>query len=210
MPPDWGVHGAAVLPEAALDNRLIGAVEAVILKLLRQRLMGKVVLCHDQKAGGILVNPVDNAGAQLAVDAGEPVAAVEHEGVYQRIVPVSGGRMDDDALGLVEYQHVRVLPNHVQRQIAGLDLDLAHFGQLDRVDGPGYSLVLLAQGLAVLRHRPGLQQLLRRRAGHILKRLGQKHVQTQAGRFGFQNHRIHLPKNRFRGSRQSGMRIRES
>ena len=167
-------------------------MEAVILKLLRQRLMGKVVLRHDQKAGGVLVNPVDNAGAQLAVDAGEAVATVEHQGVHQRIVPVSGGRMDDDALGLVEHQHVRVLPDHVQRQIARLDLNLAHLGQLDRIDGPSLGLVLLAQHLAVLRHRPGLQQLLRRGAGHILKRLGQKHVQAQAGRFGFQVHNSYL------------------
>ena len=43
--------------------------------------MRKVVFRNDEQSRGVLVDAVDDAGALLAADAGERVAAIVHEGV---------------------------------------------------------------------------------------------------------------------------------
>ena len=50
--------------------------KGVLFDLFGQASVGKVVLCHDQKAAGVLVDAVDNAGADDPVDAGQRVTAV--------------------------------------------------------------------------------------------------------------------------------------
>ena len=66
---DGGVHRAAVLFEAAHRHRLVHPGQGVVLKLGGQSQMGAVVFGRDNKAGGVPVNAVDNARAQLPVDA---------------------------------------------------------------------------------------------------------------------------------------------
>src|SRR6202044_1647416 len=60
--------------EVAALERLV--TPAVIGELRRQRLMRAVVLRHHHDAGGVLVEPVHDAGAALAADAGKTVAAM--------------------------------------------------------------------------------------------------------------------------------------
>ena len=79
MPPDGGVYGAGILPGTACHNAAVHPGQGVILQLRRQPLVGKIVFRNGYQAGGIPVNPVDDAGPQGPAYAGEGVPAVEQQ-----------------------------------------------------------------------------------------------------------------------------------
>ena len=68
---DGGVHGAGILLQPAHGDGLIHPGQGVILELGGQSQVGPVVLRGDDQAGGIPVDAVDNARAQLPVDSRE-------------------------------------------------------------------------------------------------------------------------------------------
>ena len=63
----------------------------MVLELLRQGQVGLVIFCRDDEAGGVPVDAVDDAGAELPVDAGEGLLTVVEQRVDQRAVRVAGG-----------------------------------------------------------------------------------------------------------------------
>ncbi len=63
----------------------------------------------DHDAGSVAVEAVDDAGAALATDAGQVVAAMGEQRVHQGAVLVAGSGVDDETRGLVEHQNVFVL-----------------------------------------------------------------------------------------------------
>ena len=69
-------HKALVLRKAAVNYRLVGALHAVHRHLLGKTDVGGIVLCHHQQAAGVLVDAVDDAGADLAANAGKAALAV--------------------------------------------------------------------------------------------------------------------------------------
>ena len=94
MAADGGGDRPLVLPQPPDGNGLVDPRQGVVLELLRQGQMGLVVLGGDQQAAGVPVDPVDDAWAQLPVDAGQGIPAVEEQGVDQGTVRVAGGRVD--------------------------------------------------------------------------------------------------------------------
>ena len=80
---------------------------------------------------------MDDAGALFPADAGERVAAVCEQRVDQRPVRVPRRGMDDEPLGLVDYDDIRVLVADLQRDRLRLDRDLADLRerQLQRISG---------------------------------------------------------------------------
>lgn len=96
-----GVHRSGIFPEGANHNGFIGAGHGVVFQLASQHGVGVVILGHRQQAGGVLVNPVDNAGAQFPVDAAQVVAQGVKQAVNQGIVAVACGRMDHQPFGLL-------------------------------------------------------------------------------------------------------------
>ena len=82
------VDGPLFIPQPPQHHRFIFPVEGVIGKLLRQCPMSAVVFCNDQKAAGVLVDAVDDAGAQFPADARKAVAAVVEQGVDQGTLDV--------------------------------------------------------------------------------------------------------------------------
>ena len=109
----------------------------MVLELRGERGVGGVVFRRDDEAGGILVDPVDDAGALFPADAGERVAAVREQRVDQRPVRVPRRGMDDESLGLVDDDDIRVLVADLQRDRLRLDRDLADLRerQLQRISG---------------------------------------------------------------------------
>ncbi len=75
MPVDRRVDGAALAARHAPDEGHVAASHrpgaAMIGKLRGQRRMRAVVLGHHHQAGGVLVEPVHDAGAFDAADAGQ-------------------------------------------------------------------------------------------------------------------------------------------
>ena len=69
VPSDGGIHSAGVFPEGAADDGFVGPGHGVVLQLACQHHMGQIVFGNRKKPGSILVDPVDDAGPQLAVDS---------------------------------------------------------------------------------------------------------------------------------------------
>ncbi len=89
--------------------------------------MGKIVLCHDQQAGGVLVNAVDDSRALFPADAREAVSAVPEQRVHQRSVRMAGGRVNHHPAGFVDHDEIPVFIDDVQRDLLGKERDLFRF-----------------------------------------------------------------------------------
>ena len=69
---------------------------------------------HEQQTAGVLVQPVDDAGAQFAADAAQVVEVVQ-ERVDERAVLVAGGGVNDHAAGLQDDGEVIILIENRER-----------------------------------------------------------------------------------------------
>jgi hypothetical protein len=141
MPVDRGIDAAALpvrqVPyegDVAAPHR---AGAAVVGELLGQRFVGLVVLGRHHQPGGILVEPVHDARAPDAADPGKADAAMGDQRVDQRAGLVAGGRMHDEALGLVDDDDVVILMDNIQRDrfAGGLGGDGLRHVDCDRIAG---------------------------------------------------------------------------
>ena len=171
-----GVDRSAVLTKAAAHDTLIGAAEGMVLKLCGEALVGKVVLRHDQKSACVHVDTVDDARALLAVNAGERVAAVVQQGVDERPVLVTGGRMHDQSLRLVHDQHVRVLVNNVQRDVLCDQCGRLDLRKRQRVDVARSGFCVFFHGPSVAGDQSLLQQPLHGASRQLRHRLREKEI----------------------------------
>ena len=126
MPVDRLVDGAGLAAGSAPRKGHVAAPHfagaAVVGELRRQRLMGAVVLGHHHQAGGVLVEPVDDAGTAHAADAGKACAAMGNQRVDQRSGLVPGGGMHHEILRLVDDDEVVVLEHDIERDILAFGL----------------------------------------------------------------------------------------
>ena len=102
----------------ALDERDVGLLDGAVLELLREGVVRGVVLRDEDDARRVAVEPVDDAGAQHAADAGE-IGAVREDRVDERAGRVAGRRMHRHAGRLVDDEHVGVLEQDVERDVLG-------------------------------------------------------------------------------------------
>lgn len=90
------------------------AIAAMAGKLLGQALMREIVLGDDEKSAGLLVQPMDDAGAFDAADTGETVAAMGEQSIDQCAGFIAGTGMDDEACWLVDDQKILVLKHNLK------------------------------------------------------------------------------------------------
>ncbi len=107
--------------------------------------MGGVGLGHHHQAGGVLVEPVHDAGPLDAADAGQAVAAMGDQRVDQRALGVAGGRMHHQARRLVDHDQRVVLVDDIERD--RLARGLGRLGRRQR-DGDGVAGFDVAGGIA--------------------------------------------------------------
>ncbi len=177
MAADMGEDRAGTLGRNALDDGQITLFRASGRELRRQGLMGGVIFCDDQAAGGVLVQAVDDAWAFHSADAGEVPAVVE-QGVYDGAVRVTGRGMHDHAAFLVDDDHVFIFIQDVQGDI--LRLGFRRF-RLRNADGDGITAgggVFRLGGRAVDQHVPAFDQVLNPGAGKLRKVGGKVLVQA--------------------------------
>ena len=113
-----------------------------------ERVIGELGLGDDHDAGGVLVQPVHDAGALLGADAAEARAAMGEQRVYQGVVGIAGGGMHDQAGGLVEHNQVGVFVENGEGNGLGLRRSRRGRGQIEQVDPAR------AHGFGRLRDRP--------------------------------------------------------
>ena len=179
--PGYGrVHGAGVLPQRAVHDALIHARKASVCQLGAERQVGEVVLGRYDKAGGVLVYTVHDARTPLPADAGEGVAAVEHQRVDQRAVRMARCGVHDHAARLIYHDDVRVLVHHVQRYILRGQLGLGRVRQRHGVHIAANGFAVLLHGLPAERHRSGREQALGLGTGQTVHKTREESVDTLA------------------------------
>ena len=88
-----------------------------------------VVLCNDQQARSLFVDPMDDPGPDSAANLREPVE-VEYQCVGQRPVRNSGARVNDQSGRLIHYNKVVVLIHDVERDLFALQIHRRRFGEI--------------------------------------------------------------------------------
>ena len=140
MAVDRRVDGAALAVRHAPDERHVAAPHrpgaAMIGELRGQRLMSAVVLGHHHQPGGVLVQPVHDAGPPDAADPGKARAAMRDQRVDQCAGLVAGGRMHHEALRLVDDDDVVVLIDDVERDILALGFGGDRLRHVDWIVSP--------------------------------------------------------------------------
>ena len=101
-----------------VDDGDVGLAEVVDGKGLGERLISTVVLSDDHDAGGIHIQPMDDAGALLATNATK-VGAMPEESIDQSTVTVAAGGVDDQSGRFVEGQKVVVFVENGKRNVLG-------------------------------------------------------------------------------------------
>ena len=86
-------------------------------ELLRDTPVGSIIFADNDTAGGVLVDAVDDPGTKNAVDPGQTPLAMIHDRVDKGTGVMTGGRVNDHILGLIDHQDVIVLIQDVQRNI---------------------------------------------------------------------------------------------
>src|SRR5271165_268214 len=121
--------------EAAPDERQIFALErsaaAVIGEEIGEASMSGVGLGDDQKAGRVLVEPMDDSRTFDPADAREAPSAMMDERIDQRAPRVAGRRMNDETGRLVDHNEMLVLIDDVERQVLAEQRRLLGFRRLE-------------------------------------------------------------------------------
>ena len=125
LPPCWNAPREC---HVAAPQR---AGPAMIGELRAQRLMGRIVLGRDHQAGGVLVEPMHDAGPPDAADAGKACATVRDQRIDQRPGFVARRGMDDQPLRLVDDDEVVILVDNIERDGLAFRFGRARRGHVD-------------------------------------------------------------------------------
>ena len=101
---DFSVEG-----NDAVGHGTVDAADGMGLELLYQMVLCSRCFGYDHQAAGVFVEPVHNASARN----GGQIGTVGKQTVEQGAAPVAGGGVDDEAGGLVQYNHVVVFKDDV-------------------------------------------------------------------------------------------------
>jgi hypothetical protein len=105
--------------EATVEEGEVTFFYQAAAELVGQVEMGLVVLGDEDDTGGVLVEAVDDTGAQGAAHGGEASIVME-KSVDQRAAGPAGAGMDDEAGGLVDGDKVVIFIKNVEGNIFGL------------------------------------------------------------------------------------------
>ena len=191
----------------APDDREVAAADRPLHELPRERRVRRVVLRHDEQAGGVLVEAVDDAGAHgdvagvgrgrrrrreadvlvvgllvFILERDGLAADVVQERVDERAGAVAVGRVDDHPGGLVDDQEVVVFVDHIERDRLGAGFDRRRSAEaaLDPVAGGDGRRDLRLDG-AVDGHAAVLDPALDLRARRVREFFCEVHVEPLPG-----------------------------
>lgn len=110
----------------------VGPLNRVVCELGGKPLVRAIGLGNDEKAGGVLVDAVDDARAGDTADARKLAAAMVEQGIDQSSVGIACSGMDDEPGGLVDHDQVLVLVDDVEWQVLGDGLGRRGFGHINQ------------------------------------------------------------------------------
>ncbi len=145
--------------------------------------MGRVVFGGHDEAGGVFVQPMHDARAELAVDARKPLR-VEQEGVHQRARLVARRRVGHQAFLLVHHQNISVLVDDVKGNVLGLCLDFAYFWKAHQHFASRFQLGARPGGRPVHQHLPRFDQFFKEAPASSGESLRQIFIQPDCALLG--------------------------
>ena len=75
--------------------------------------MGKIIFAYDQNSGGVHIDPVDDPRTHNTVNTGKLILAMGHQSIDQGSRVMSGCRMHNHSLRLIDQDHILVLIKNV-------------------------------------------------------------------------------------------------
>jgi uncharacterized protein DUF6476 len=168
------------------DDRLVKpfepAVTAMSGKQLGQALMGVVRLGDDEQSRGVLVEPMDDAGATNAAYPRQAIAAMSNQCVDERSGFMAGGGVNHKSCRLVDNDQMGILIDHFEGNRFGLRCRILDGRDGYRYFGTGFDLVArLNYGLAVHPHMAFGDKALKARAADIIEALAQNAIEALTG-----------------------------
>src|SRR6266516_3485883 len=97
-------------------NRRIHAFDGASFDCARQSAVREIGLRHYQQSGRVAIEPVHDPGAPFGASPRE-LGAPPHQHIHERVVPVTGPRMNHETGGLVEHGEVLVLVDEPQLRV---------------------------------------------------------------------------------------------
>ena len=169
--------------------------------LLAQSLMGGIILGHHQQTTGVLVDAMNNAGADGAADTGQTACAVIQKRVDQGTVRIAGGRMHHHPFRFVDDQKMVILEHNIQRNVLGLGFDGLRVRQRYQNGIPCHHFVFLVHRLTIAQYSSLFHQRLQGTAGKLPAAAGKPAVHPLAGilRRGDKLKRLHRSVHSERG-----------
>ena len=147
---DGEVDGGVVFGDVAVDEGDVGFGDLALGEHLAELAVGAVVLGDEDDAAGLLVEAVDDAGAEVAADVGE-IGEVEEEGVDEGaavagVVGGAGAGVDHHAGGFVDDGEVLVFVEDVEGDVLGDGVERGRVGGAFDLDGLAAVEFLLGLG----------------------------------------------------------------
>ena len=116
VPTDGGLDFSVRHAGDSIDEGEVGFIDIPGGELIGKRAVDLFGFCHNEAAGGFLVEAVDDARTLRAADDLDARAVVE-EAVGESALAVSSARVDDEAGGFVEDEEVFILEKNAQRHL---------------------------------------------------------------------------------------------
>ncbi len=120
MPSDRRIDRPLVRFRGSIDDASVRSTGGFGFELGLEVVEGLFGFGNDDRACGVFVEAMDDAGTLNAVDAGKGFAlgcAVEEQGVDEGAAAVAGGGMDDHACGFVNDDDATVFEENIQGNI---------------------------------------------------------------------------------------------
>ena len=183
---DGEVDGDVVFREIAVDQRDVGFGDLAVGEHLAELAVGAVVFGDEDDAAGLLVEAVDDAGAEVAADVGE-LGEVEEEGVDESaavagVVGGAGAGVDHHAGGLVDDGEVSVFVEDVEGDVLGYGVEGRGMRGAFDLDGlAAVELLFGLGGVAVDADLAGFDEELDAGAADVGDGLGEVLVEAEVG-----------------------------
>lgn len=90
-----------------------------------------IVFCDDQTTGGILIQPMHDAGPSHATNTAQLSSTMMQQCIDERMFLMASGGVNDQPRWFVQHQKGLVLVQNIQRHFFGLGLRRAGFGPMN-------------------------------------------------------------------------------
>lgn len=187
---DMRLDESAFFGRRSDDNSAVFLVNRAGLELLCEPVVCHIVLSHDDAAGGVLIQPVNNAGAKRMPASGK-LSAVGEQRVDKGVRRITCCWVHDETRGFVDHDEVIVFVKDVEGDVLGFESGFLR-RRKNRFDSiTGLDRMVRLDLLPVESDKSLLDELLNVRPRPVGKLLRKKSIQPRA-RAGFRYDKIHM------------------